>query len=478
LSALGGLIQNDSLMESKRAKNIKIGTLLSASFVLISYLVFRTNLPKIPTIFLYNIIIIISLQRLGFYRGLFFLGGAIFLTILISIAIDFQYVWNAPIFFVTFLIVDDRIKKLSYYNRIIETRIEEVSENTNVLADEYFRHRREAIFLEKKEERYKSLKDVTSILSSTLSIKKVTEYILNNVLDVVGKTESALLFLVDTKKQEINLVFSRMDSDIKKPKAKKGDLLDEWVFKQRQCLLVEDIKKDFRFSEEKMLAHQRTFRSVIACPLMEERKVIGIVRLEHSKPYNYISEDLRLLDILCDLGAASLQNAKFYREMLDLAITDGLTGLYLRRYFLDRFKEEISRSLRNDLHCSFIMIDIDNFKNYNDQYGHTAGDIVLKMLSGILKEFVDSGIACRYGGEEFSMFLPETSKKKAKKIAEEIRKAVKKETIEFRRVKTNVSVSIGLASFPEDTRVQDELILKADERLYMAKRQGRDRVVA
>lgn len=459
-------------------KDIKIGTFLSASFVLISYLVFRTNLPKIPTIFLYNIIIVLSLQRLGFYRGLFFLGGAIFLTILISIASNFQYVWNVPIFFVTFLIVDDRIKKLNYYNRIIETRIEEVNENTNVLADEYSRHKREAFFLKKKEERYSSLKDVTSILSSTLSIKKVTEYMLENVLDVIGKTESALLFLVDTDKQELNLVFSRMDTDIEKVKAKKGDLLDEWVFKQRQCLLVEDIKKDFRFSEEKMRVYERTFRSVIASPMIEEKKILGIVRLEHSKPHNYTSEDLRLLDILCDLGAASLQNAKFYKQTMDLAITDGLTGLYLRRYFLDRLKEELSRSLRNDLDCSFLMIDIDNFKNYNDQYGHTAGDIVLKTLSSVLKGFADSGILCRYGGEEFSIFLPETSKKKAEKIAEEIRKAIKKEPIEFRRVKTNISVSIGVATFPDDAKLQDELILKADERLYMAKKKGRDKVVS
>jgi len=123
------------------------------------------------------------------------------------------------------------------------------------------------------------------------------------------------------------------------------------------------------------------------------------------------------------------------------------------------------------------MMDIDNFKTYNDKFGHIAGDIVLKTLSKVLQRFSENGIIARYGGEEFSMFLPETSKVAAKKIAEDIRKAVKKEAIELRRVETNVTVSIGVSSFPEDAKVQDELILKADDRLYRAKRGGKDRVV-
>jgi len=461
----------------ENTSNIKIGILCSIGFIVLSYLIFRTDLPKIPTIFLYNLVIIISLQSLGFYRALFFLGGSIFLTILVSLSMDFYYVWNLPVFFMTFFIVDERIKKLSYYNHIMETRIEEVKENTNLLRDEYKRHRRDALFFEKKELKYKSLKEVTSILSSTLSIDKVIELILDNALQVIGKAESALLYLVDTEKQELSLSMSRMERDFDRRKAKKGDLLDEWVFKQRLCLLVEDIKKDFRFSEEKMRPYPRSFRSLIASPLMEEKKVIGIVRLESPIPNSYTSEDLRLLDILSDLSAASLQNAKLYKRTLDLAIRDELTGLYVRRYFLDRLKEELSRSLRNDLECCFLMIDIDNFKNYNDKYGHTAGDMVLKTTSKVLQKFVDSGVVARYGGEEFSMFLPETEKGKAKKIAEDIRDAVKKEIIEFRRIKTNVTISIGLANFPEDGKVQDKLILKADERLYMAKRQGKDRVV-
>ncbi|MBU0758968.1 MAG: sensor domain-containing diguanylate cyclase [Candidatus Omnitrophica bacterium] len=464
-------------MELKNKSHVKIGTLCSISFLVISYLIFRTEFPKTPTILLYNLVIIFSLQGLGFNRGALSLGAAVFLTTLLAVSTNFHYAWNTVVFFIVFLIVNSRIKNRDYYTRIIQARIGEVRENTNVLSDEYEKHRKETLLLERKEQRYRLLKDATSTLNSTLSIEKVAEYILDSALQIIGKTESALVYLVDTKKQELSLVLSRVSRDFDRVKAKKGDLLDETVFKERRCLLVEDIKKDFRFGEHKMKAQERSFRSVISCPLMEESKVSGIVRLEHSSPNDYTSEDLRLLDILCDLGAVSLENARLYKQTLDLAITDGLTGLYLRRYFIERLSKEIQHSLRNDFEFSFLMIDIDNFKNYNDKYGHTAGDIVLKTISAVLNRYVNSGVACRYGGEEFSLFLPQTSRKAAIKTAEDLKKAVKKEIVELRRVKTSVTVSIGVSSFPDDTRVQDELIMKADERLYMAKRQGKDKVV-
>ncbi|MDP6685694.1 MAG: GGDEF domain-containing protein, partial [Candidatus Omnitrophota bacterium] len=180
----------------------------------------------------------------------------------------------------------------------------------------------------------------------------------------------------------------------------------------------------------------------------------------------------------CDLGAASLVNAKLYQETLDLAITDGLTGLKLRRYFLDRLNEELSRSLREGLNCSFLMIDIDNFKDYNDRYGHTAGDMVLKALADVLRKKAPSLASIgRYGGEEFCICLPDTSKEKAKRIAGDIKRSISEEVIELRRVNTQITVSMGLATFPDDAKVADELIQSSDQRLYKAKRAGKNRVI-
>ena len=466
-------------MQSETKNFIKASLFCSFGFIIVSFLAFRTHLPKLPDIFLYNIIIIFSMHELGYERSLFFLCSSIFLTILTALTAHFSYVWNVPIFFITFLIADNEIKKHSYHSHIVKTRIEEIKENINVLEDEHNKHKKESVSLEKKETRYNALKDVVSVLNSTLILDDVTKNIMDHAFNIVGKSDSGLLFLVDTRKQELHLALSRNIANSEKIKTKKGDILDDWVFKQRQALLVEDIRKDFRFSEDGFAGeYERNFRSVISCPLMEGGKAIGILRLENLKPYNYTTEDLRLLDIICDIGAVSLQNSMLYKETLSLAIRDGLTGLFLRRYFLERLREELSRSLRNNTGCSFLMMDIDNFKNYNDEYGHTAGDMVLKAISRTLLNFKDSGIACRYGGEEFALLLPDASKKDALRTADNIRKALKKEDIELRRVKTHVTISIGVASFPEDAKVQDELIMKADDRLYKAKREGKDKVVS
>ncbi|MFH1782290.1 MAG: sensor domain-containing diguanylate cyclase [Candidatus Omnitrophota bacterium] len=464
-------------MGSFKLNKLQIFILSSLSFTIVSYLIFSTDLQKNSLLFLYNFIIIFSLQYLGFYRGIFFFIASIALTFIISLANEFYYFLHIPVYLMSYFAVNSELKKIDYYNRMMTTRAGQVEEKINLLDDSHKKHEKEALSLDKKEDRYKALEDVMSVLNSTLLLDEVMEYIINSALQIIGKTKSIMLFLVDTEKQGLFLAASRIGNDLDKIKAKKGDLLDDWVFKQRQCLIVEDIKKDFRFNEYNIGGEERSFRSVISCPFIAGKRFLGQIRLESVMPGNYTTEDLRLLDILCDLGAGSLQNANLYKKTLELAITDSLTGLYLRRYFLDRLHEELQRSLRANLKFSFLMIDIDNFKNYNDKYGHMAGDIVLRTLSRIFKAMSDDFIISRYGGEEFSILLPEYSKGRATAFAEELRKAVKKEPIELRRVKTHITVSIGVSSFPDDASVIDELILKADERLYIAKRHGKDRVV-
>jgi diguanylate cyclase (GGDEF)-like protein len=177
------------------------------------------------------------------------------------------------------------------------------------------------------------------------------------------------------------------------------------------------------------------------------------------------------------LGAIAIENAQLYEHIEELAIKDSLTGLYLRRYLLERLGEEISRQLRRKKDLSFLMIDLDKFKQYNDQFGHMAGDIVLKTISMILSEtFKNPGdLVCRYGGEEFSILLPDCSKEDAMTLAEELRKKIKKQDIILRKQVTHITVSIGVATFPKDAQVKDELIGRADGALYEAKSKGRDR---
>lgn len=170
-----------------------------------------------------------------------------------------------------------------------------------------------------------------------------------------------------------------------------------------------------------------------------------------------------------------LQSTK--EELRQLSITDGLTGLYNYRYFKEQFTQEISRALRHALNVSLIMIDIDHFKNFNDQNGHPAGDRVLQELGSLLKSNIRNiDMAARYGGEEFTLILIETDKNSALVVAEKIRKLI--ETNKFHHEEKQplgkITISSGLSTFPEDGHEFSTLVEKADQRLYRAKQAGRN----
>lgn len=152
----------------------------------------------------------------------------------------------------------------------------------------------------------------------------------------------------------------------------------------------------------------------------------------------------------------------------DLAVRDGLTGLFNRRYFNELINIEVNRLKRSPASLSLLMLDIDNFKNYNDTQGHPAGDELLKGFAKVLKNSVRAqDIVCRYGGEEFIVILPQTDKKGAQIIAERIRVQV--------GLYLTTTVSIGIATLPDDGAEIEQLIEKADNALYQAKKSGKNK---
>jgi diguanylate cyclase (GGDEF)-like protein len=170
---------------------------------------------------------------------------------------------------------------------------------------------------------------------------------------------------------------------------------------------------------------------------------------------------------------------KLHAATEHLSLTDTLTSLYNRRHLSICLETELSRSSRFGHPFSVAMIDIDNFKKYNDTYGHQAGDKLLKDLSSIMKNNVrQTDTIFRYGGEEFTILFPETAKTSAVIVADKIRAAIEGAsfTLPDKHPAPKVAVSIGVASFPSDGNTSDEIIKKADERLYKAKSEGKNRV--
>lgn len=324
------------------------------------------------------------------------------------------------------------------------------------------------------------LKGLTEKLGMCLYLDDTSKILSSEVNRIFGEGDrTIILYLLHSSTGDLGISSSRKGQIRINIKSKKGDIFDQWVVKTMQPLLVEDTKSDYRFDFDKIvLDDSRSIRSLIVVPLALGNRALGILRVDSPKKDNFGTEDLRLLSTIGDLGTVAIENAQLYERVEQLAIKDGLTNLYLKRYLLERMSEEIIRHMRGKSPMSFLMIDLDQFKQYNDKFGHVAGDIVLKTISKILSEFFnESGnLVSRYGGEEFSVLLPDCTKKQAIQLAEGVKNKISSQTIILRRKKTQITVSIGVATFPDDAQVKDELIFNADQALYRAKNQGRNRV--
>lgn len=223
----------------------------------------------------------------------------------------------------------------------------------------------------------------------------------------------------------------------------------------------------------------RGARSILTIPFSVEGRVIGSFTLL-GKAANLFSEyEVKIFDVLANQIAISLEKSRLFHEKEAEAVTDPITGLSNHRRFQERIREEFVRSVRHPEPISLILIDLDFFKKVNDRYGHPAGDAVLRGLSRILKGAArEVDLVARYGGEEFTLLLPNTDSEGAMKLAERIRRLVESSSFPIEGgSKIGITISIGVASCPEDAQEPDELLQKADLALYTAKQKGRNRTI-
>ena len=255
-----------------------------------------------------------------------------------------------------------------------------------------------------------------------------------------------------------------------------GDIFAKYIKTTGMPLIVTDLSSDRRFP-----TMQNRYFSIIAVPVEVNGVFWGILRGTASKKNAFKDADLRLLSILSGIVSTVLNNAYLYLKIQDLAITDGLTGLYTQSYFKERLKEEMKRSKSNRVPLSVAILDIDFFKKINDAYGHQAGDVILRQVAALLRgRFRETDLLSRYGGEEFGVIMLHTDEKEAEKVLEEIRSSIEKERFflpieSYHPVQVRITVSIGFAELNKKTAaVEDGIIKKADRALYEAKKAGRN----
>jgi diguanylate cyclase (GGDEF)-like protein len=222
-------------------------------------------------------------------------------------------------------------------------------------------------------------------------------------------------------------------------------------------------------------------RSFISYPIVIAGRKVGVLNMtDKAGGGDYDESDLGLLDLIAPQMALALDRVEWHSKATQfqlLSITDPLTGLVNRRYLEERLQEELERSKRHRFAMSFLMVDIDDFKNYNDQHGHQAGDLALEMTAQCLKTALRSAdVAARYGGEEFSILLPQTSLSEGRVIAERIRRRI--ERTQFPHGKAQplgaVTISIGISSFGPETDTPSSVIYAADRAMYAAKSRGKN----
>ena len=231
------------------------------------------------------------------------------------------------------------------------------------------------------------------------------------------------------------------------------------------------------YSSDPLLRIFKT-NELIIMPLKAKDKVNGLIIADNLYTQKPITpEDLKIFMMLANQAGLAIENSRLYEMVREKSHTDSITGLWNHGFFQDQLVEELENAGIKNQPLSLLILDIDNFKQFNDTYGHQNGDLILKDVASLLKDCCrEIDFACRYGGEEFAVILTQTKKETAFTIAERIREKIHRHP--FSPVNSQgypaISVSIGLSAFPDDTQTKEELITKADQAMYIAKFSGKN----
>jgi diguanylate cyclase (GGDEF)-like protein len=307
-------------------------------------------------------------------------------------------------------------------------------------------------------------------LVQLLELNDIFESILRSVERLSGG--KVILIMKDSGRYRI---VSSTEERIKPENITLKETVLEIVRSNREPLYLEDVSM---FKSKVLPVSVSGIRSLICFPLFHESNIAGFVVVYSENPSAFTMLQFNLLEVFINQASESISRAILHEEMKLRALTDGLTGLYNHRHFQERLEENLKRAERFNESLSLILTDIDHFKSINDTYGHPVGDMVLKTVASTIKSTIrEVDIAARYGGEEFAIILIGATSRHARKTAERLRKKIKEKKFSADNKTFTVTISLGVASFPDDSTDREDLIEKADLALYTAKKSGRDRTV-
>ncbi|MGB9720729.1 MAG: sensor domain-containing diguanylate cyclase [bacterium] len=335
--------------------------------------------------------------------------------------------------------------------------------------------------LQRKIKEMETLNEIVRAINSSLLPKEILKIIMEKTADFV-KAEGWSILLLDHDKQE--LVFEAAAGEAGQKligiRLKVNQGVAGWVARTGKSLIVEDVSKDPRFYDGVDKKTKFTTKSILCVPMKSREKIIGVVEVVNKiggEPFT--NNDLEIFENLVQHITIALRNAQIYRKMEETSLTDDLTKLYNTRYCNQILDELVKNRLSTRGKISLIFFDVDFFKLVDDNYGHLVGSETLRLIGerarGVIR---DKDIAVRYGGDEYIIVLPDTDKPTAAIIAERIRRVIEEKPFPAQDGKNfNVTVTLGVATFPEDALTRDDLIGRADKAMYEGKMTGRNKVV-
>lgn len=312
---------------------------------------------------------------------------------------------------------------------------------------------------------------LTADLTSDRPLEEFLKTVTDATVDLLGADHASIRLLDNSRTALLSSARSGKGETIPPMDFRRGEGVIGWVVDQGRAARVDDVTQDPRWVE----ASDPSFRvrSVVCEPLWSSAEIIGVLSVTSSEPAAFDDDDQLLLRLLANCSAPPIDRARLRR----LAMFDDMTMAFNHRYLTPRLVEEMERAGRAGADVSLLYMDLDHFKSVNDRYGHAAGDDVLRAFADRVQKAVRRvDVLVRRGGEEFVLIMPQTSATQAHATAVRIQQILRAQPIEAAGQSLRQTVSIGVATW--DTReTPDQLERRADEAMYEAKRQGRDRVV-
>jgi diguanylate cyclase (GGDEF)-like protein len=324
---------------------------------------------------------------------------------------------------------------------------------------------------------FNTLRDVTSLITAGRQWRLLMERLMTCCLDQLPAERVHLILLENDRLVKHSCW---RDGTLHTEELDSSSGIRSWILRegvQREHQLA--LSLDLSLVAKECLDLDDTERSIVSAPLVAKEAVYGILVAVAGPHQRFVESDgIRLITLLANHLAIALENSELYRKLEVEAITDGLTGVYNYRFLIRTLDLEIKRATRFREVFSFMMIDVDNLKEYNDEYGHLRGSQALKDMGGILlRTCRDIDMVFKYGGDEFAVILPRTDLSGASTLAHRIVEAVRSFSFPG-QPSTHLTVSIGIAVFPYNGLRREKLIEAADQVLYQAKHQGKNRFVS